>query len=217
MRWLISSQPRDARGRFTRANSPGQFRLAARRYWAVVLAALAVLAASIGFVSDMWSLKSNICGLSDFQPTCISAGLVPRGTPAADHAWRLAQATGSCDAYRSYLRLAPDGVHADEAAKRVIAPKHLIDRVWKDEERHLPLYKTYDDRVEPEKSALGEEAARLCAPYSSGEFQLRGEPTLETKSHCETIAGHRACTAEGFVHCHIKYRYDGSRESCASR
>ncbi len=217
MKWVWPSPPRrDSRGRFAAKAPPSRLSLVTYRTWVFALLILSPCAAALAFLTDLWSLQANVCEVASARSVCSALGLVEQTSPQAKAALSRAQATGSCDAYREYLRTAPKGNRADRVARILAAAKTETLDVWREEERRLPLYVVYSANTPArrDKADFAADAERLCVPYRSGLFQFRSVQTEINKRDCG-IGQH--CVAEGFAVCLIRVRYQTVRELCPDR
>jgi len=140
------------------------------------------LLSGLAFLSDVAGLQEFLCRAPGIHQVCghFELGGVP--TPAEEHAWSQLP-PGNCDALREHLSKFPNGIYAEESARRLSGITFVSEDHWEKRTRELPLAtssaaRPQEREAEARQAAMvraEEEAATLCNFYlQDGRHQLVG-------------------------------------------
>jgi hypothetical protein len=179
------------------------------------------LLALLGFFSDLLGILGPICRVPGVHGICAHWGLGGVPTPAEEEAWT-ARKPGDCSALREHLARFPDGGHAEEAERRLLAAKTEVTEHWQAEEHLLPLtvratYEPLPSPAEARADALARapvDAELVCAGYKAGSYRLRASTAKVVEWRCSPSRGGFVCGFDGQAICQVEARTREQREIC---
>jgi TIR domain len=191
------------------------------RWTARMTVVLAVLLPLLSFFSDLHEVQASVCRVAGVRALCARWQLGGVATPEEEEAWA-ARRPGDCAALREHLARFPDGVHAEEAHRRLLAAETETTERWGPQVQRLPL--TVRSTREPlagEEAAradalvrAGEEARLVCAGFNEGPFRLRTATAEVREWHCSPRQGGAVCGFDGWAVCHVEARTLEQRDIC---
>jgi hypothetical protein len=187
-------------------------------------AALALIAAVIGFVNDLVGMQAMACRASWLRETCRSLGWGGIPSMAEEQAWQRMRTARTCDGYRTYLDRYPQGAFAAEAQARLVALRTEAVVTWKPRTQTLPLAvpRPSEASVSEEGARLMvansvvTEAARACKAFENSDaYRLVREAQPTDKGwHCAREKDGWRCGFDGEVLCDLEERTTTMREVC---
>jgi CHAT domain len=193
-----------------------------RRALLAVLACGFSLAAMIGIcTASLKGLSTSICNVPSIRAVCTSWKLAGLPSKSEEALWSK-RAPGDCTGLRSYLERFPQGVHAEEAERRLQAARTVEIERWVPQEQRLPL--TVRATLTPlanEQAARADaltrataEADRACEGLKIGGLRIK-LATMESQSwRCLPRGSGAACGFDGQVICHFEARRATQHQVC---
>jgi hypothetical protein len=180
-----------------------------------------VVAAVLGFATNVVGLQKPVCKIPGVRVACASWGLGGLPTKTEEMLWAQ-RVKGDCEGLRTYLTKFPKGAFAEEAGRKLQAAKTHDEERWNPDVERLPL--TVRATLSPlanEKAARADaltrgatEAERTCEGYKNGEFRLTSATVEAQTWRCLPRGSGTVCGFDGQAICKVEARQVTQHQVC---
>ena len=190
--------------------------------WKLILSAASTLLFILSFFSDLLGTQTLLCKVPGIHSVCAQHqwGGVP--TPEEAESWSRIE-PGNCDQVLAHRVRFPEGVYAEEAARRLAAVQTQSFETWIPRNQNLPLnlsapivpQPTEDAAREAAASAALAEARELCNYITQGgRHRLKDVALLDPDFGCNPFSGGFTCSIAAKAGCLLEELVIEERRVC---